>query len=128
MLLMSPRAVRFRLAKVPLSAVEFVRLAPRAFFGGSPATPVVRVAALARVRRVFPTFSAFSSVVVRLTALALISCQYNDQTRRDVTRVGKVTGEVKRALWRQTRTGGMLAIAVAVAVAIADEMWLSLVY
>ena len=67
-LLTSPRA--FRLLRVPFAGAVVVRLAPRAFLGGSPVV-VSRAAALARVTRVGPTFSAFSSVTaLRGAALA----------------------------------------------------------
>ena len=67
-LLTSPNAVRF-LPKVLLLGAVVERLVARAFLGGSPVAVVSMAAALARVTRVVPTFSAFSSVTARRGAV-----------------------------------------------------------
>lgn len=87
-LLTSPRAVLLRLPKVPVVAAVVDRFVERAFLGGSP-TALSRAAALARVRRVVPAFSAFSSVTVRLAVRALVCCQRDaaSATGRDETRL-----------------------------------------
>lgn len=77
-LLTSPRAARFRAAGAPLAGAVVVRLVVNAFLGGSPAE-VSRAAALARVTRVVPTFSAFSSVTARRATLA---CEHVSTRRR----------------------------------------------